>query len=84
MSGTPSWALMAPSVNCTMEWIMLCGCTMASIRSGFNDIYDTIAHTLATTEHVASPDYADYVAVNDQSRRLAAEHIARLEASTSR
>ena len=53
-------------------------------RIGFNDIYDTIAHTLATTEHVASPDYADYVAVNDQSRRLAAEHIARLEASTSR
>ena len=33
MSGGLAWAIVAPSVNSTMEWITDCGCTTTSIRS---------------------------------------------------
>ena len=33
ISGVPSWAFMAPSVNCTMECMIDCGCTTTSILS---------------------------------------------------
>ena len=33
MSGGLAWAMVAPSVNSTMEWITDCGCTTTSIRS---------------------------------------------------
>ena len=34
MSGSPSWALMAPSVYSTIECTIDCGCTTASMRPG--------------------------------------------------
>ena len=33
MSGVPSWALIAPSSNSTIEWMIDCGCITTSIRS---------------------------------------------------
>ena len=42
----------------------------------FGDIYRTIEKTLANTSFVASPDYADYVAVNAEARAKALEHIS--------
>ena len=33
MSGSDSWAIVAPSVYSTMEWMMDCGWTTTSMRS---------------------------------------------------
>lgn len=50
-------------------------------RIGFADIYRVIEHTLHATTHVAAPQYEDYVAVNDEARRRAAERVERIERS---
>ena len=47
-------------------------------KIGFNDIYNTIKHTLDTTAFVASPVYEDYVAINDEARAKASEWISHL------
>ncbi len=41
----------------------------------FGRIYSTIARTLERATYIAQPDFADYVASNAESRRLAAEEI---------
>ncbi len=33
MSGWESWAMVAPSLNSTIEWMIDCGCTTTSMRS---------------------------------------------------
>lgn len=47
-------------------------------KIGFNDIYNTIEHTLGVSTFVAAPAYDDYVAVNDEARAKAAEWILHL------
>ena len=41
----------------------------------FNDIYRTIISTLDSTTFIQSPDYNDYVAVNDEARKKASQFI---------
>ncbi|MDE6310528.1 MAG: 1-deoxy-D-xylulose-5-phosphate reductoisomerase [Muribaculaceae bacterium] len=44
-------------------------------RIPFGRIYSTIARTLERATFIANPDFADYVASNAESRRLAAEEL---------
>lgn len=44
-------------------------------RIGFNDIYSTIEATLSAVPFIENPDYADYVATNDEARARASEYI---------
>ncbi len=41
----------------------------------FNDIYRTIMSTLDSTTFIQTPDYHDYVAVNDEARQKASQFI---------
>lgn len=47
-------------------------------RIRFVDIPEVIARTLEHVDYIASPGYEEYVAGNAESRRVAAEHVARL------
>lgn len=41
----------------------------------FTDIYNTIENTLSAATFVAMPEYDDYVASNDEARRIAVDYI---------
>ena len=45
---------------------------------GFNDIHRTITATLESTQFIAEPTFADFVATNDEARVRASEFIAKL------
>lgn len=47
-------------------------------RIGFNDIYRTITATMERTPFIATPSYDDFVATNDEARKMALEIIAGL------
>ncbi len=40
-------------------------------RIGFGDIYRVIERTLSTIDHIAAPDYEDYVSTNREARKFA-------------
>ena len=44
----------------------------------FTDIYRIIMNTLEATPFIASPTYEDYVATNDEARRVAIEQVTGL------
>lgn len=44
-------------------------------RIPFGGIYETIAHTVGKASFISNPDFSDYVASNQESRRIAEEFI---------
>lgn len=48
-------------------------------RIGFCQIAETVAHTMQHINFIASPCYDDYVATNEEARKLAAQYIETLK-----
>ena len=45
---------------------------------GFNDIYRVITSTLERVQYISNPDIDDYVATNEESRRVAQDLVSNI------